>query len=115
MLHPLRPPLIVLYPGNPHPLLSSLSYGSCRDRENEFSYTIQKFSVDGLTAYMKKLGKMFGRIFGWRMSFERSVKIILWNKELGRTAVADDLDSSLIVRQALDKVVAEQINAAGVK
>src|SRR5262249_13461134 len=42
MLHPLRPPLIGLYPGNPHPLLSSLSYESCRDWENEFSYTIEK-------------------------------------------------------------------------
>ena len=36
---------------------------------------------------MKKLSKMFSRCFGRRMSFERGIKIILWNKELGRKAM----------------------------
>src|SRR5215831_17967356 len=41
MLHPLRPPLIGLYPGHPHPLLASLSHGDFRDWENEKSYAIK--------------------------------------------------------------------------
>src|SRR5215831_3942351 len=40
MLHPLRPPLIGLYPGHPHPLLASLSHGDFRDWENEKSYAM---------------------------------------------------------------------------
>ena len=40
MLHALRPSLIGLYPGNPHPLLSSLSHGDFQDRENEKSYAM---------------------------------------------------------------------------
>jgi len=42
MLHPLRPPLIGLYPGHPHPLLASLSHGDFRDWENEKSYALEK-------------------------------------------------------------------------
>jgi hypothetical protein len=40
MLHPLRPPLIGLYPGNPQPLLASLNHGDFRDRENEKSFYV---------------------------------------------------------------------------
>src|SRR5712691_11341702 len=39
-LHPLRPPLIGLYLGNPHPPLSSLRHGNFRDRENEKSFYV---------------------------------------------------------------------------
>ena len=41
-LHPLRPPLLSLSPGHPHPPLSSLSHGDFWDRENENSYAIKK-------------------------------------------------------------------------
>src|SRR5712691_2797204 len=47
-LHPLRPPFIGLYSGNPHPPLSSLSHGDFRDRENEKSYTL-KLAPSGRT------------------------------------------------------------------
>jgi len=56
MLQPRRPPLIDLYPDNPHPSLSSLSHGDFRDRENEKSYAIKKRQLmveeedEGLTA-----------------------------------------------------------------
>src|SRR5256712_10909913 len=40
-LHPLRPPFIGLYSGNPHSPLASLSHGDFRDRENANSYTIE--------------------------------------------------------------------------
>ena len=44
-----------LYPGNPHLLLSSLSYGDFWNRENENSYAIQNrwLSTGGVAKHMR--------------------------------------------------------------
>jgi hypothetical protein len=58
---------------HPHPPLSSLSNGSCRDRENEFSYTIkipealiEKHGYTPLTRAVKEhiFGLNAARVFG---------------------------------------------------
>src|SRR5262249_26242749 len=76
---------------------------------------IEKSAKDEFTADMKEFGKQIGRALGRRPPGESSFKNALGNKKLGRKSVAYDLDFLAILWQALNKIVGQHVDTAGVE